>query len=65
MILQDNLKKKLRLEQRPVDLYILFPIVYGTEGGSLFKIIMELVFLHLFQLRSLTRKFCVYMLSHV
>ena len=65
MILQDNLKKKLRLEQGPVDLYILFPIVYGTEGGSLFKIIMELVFLHLFQLRSLTQKFCVYMLSHV
>ena len=44
----------MRLEQRPVDLYILFPIVYGIEGGILFKIIMELVFLHLFQLRSLT-----------
>ena len=55
MILQDNNKKKtMRLEQRPVDLYILFPIVYGIEGGILFKIIMELVFLHLFQLRSLT-----------
>lgn len=44
----------MKLEQRPVDLYILFPVVYGIEGGSLFKIIMELVFLHLFQLRSLT-----------
>ena len=44
MILQDNLKKKLRLEQGPVDLYILFPIVYGTEGGSLFKIIIPEIF---------------------
>ena len=55
----------MKLEQRPVDLYILFPVVYGIEGGSLFKIIMELVFLHLFQLRSLTWKFCIYVLSRV
>ena len=55
----------MKLEQRPVDLYILFTIVYGIGGGSLFKIIMELVFLHLFQLRSLTWKFCIYVLSRV